>query len=1461
MADNNRDVELRIRARDYSQKTLAQLTKITQSLIAVMEEQQRAAEVGEGSNKDLAASYDRLADAGKQLLSLEAAVKTMDNQARALETARQASEKARKANDELRESFSKLDSVTKRQENQLARSNTAVERATALEAKRQATLDRTRESLRRYGIDVSDIATVQQTFTKSVTEINTALEKQQSTMDALPAAQAQNKLRQQAEANRINAQADADRQIAAAQAKADAERAAAAKVAQGLRNQADQAIATANGYRSLGRVIQSTGSAQTQLSRQLGQIVSPTQAARQTVAGLVKEVDALDTEIRAAGPGITDTADKMRDLVATQKGLVQIAAGIDAYQKQLAVLRQARQGYVDARAEIQRLALGMKQGGEGATEMAAKMTSAQAALRTAANSLRTATQAARDSREQLRQAGVNTSNLAQTQTTLTKTARQSASAVTQLAKATKEGTEQSSKMAAALRTLGNNRQTLDLFQRIRGEILAMTTAYVGLQGVINQASGAVDAYKVRQQALIKIGQVVGNDNAALAEQWDYMVGLSNKLGINLSVLSNSYTKFAVSAKAAGMNMQETRFIFESVAKAGRVFALSADDMDGVFRALEQMLSKGQVYAEELRGQLGERLPGAVAMFAKSLGMTIPELNKQLENGMITARDVLNFAGEVSRSVDAQVANASKSVQAVEARLQNSMMMFQLAIADSGFLNAYADAVDAVAAKMQTAEGREAAAKLGELFTAAAQAAIWLTENLDKVELALKALGFIIATQAMTGFVTMLAGWYDKFVALRILMGPLITQFWQWQASLVAAGGAAGALGVALKGLLRFIPYVGLAIMAWELGKILYEYSEDFRNFVDKCALYVRGFGELLNTMAVSLATMWEDLIRLSWQEIQRLGTNAVKSITSSMADLAEKIPGYGRDMANSLRSLGDSMTGPQEDFHSRTIKLWDDLGKRWSDMQDEFTAKQKKESDKRLAKAYDEYARARAISSKQETFDYTQDPGTGTTPEQRKATELQKTIDGLNKQADQANKSAREALVRKSLSGRLKLLDEEMAPLYAKAKELGGKATDDAIAELDKLKAKRQEIERLEYTQATSSTAREDKRKKAIEALRQEYDRLAASVQVQEAKADPNTSYADRLSAALAKVNVQYDQLAAKADKIGGREGSQFKGQIEGLRKVALATEEVKLRQSELERLQGKVTSLQNTRKAGIEEINSLREAGLISEEEQVKRTNQLYRDQNAEINKAILALQQYIMTIKDQMTPEQLALINAEIAKMQAGMANVAAYTKRDMATVNAVVDGTSTALDGVAQGIAGVIDGSMTWGEAMQNLGDIMRKFFADLLMQIAQAIIKQQILNMMSGWGGGIGAAATAAGGTAGAAVLHSGGLVSGSGGTRRNVSASWFSGAPKFHSGGLVGVKQDEVPAILQKGEEVLTADDPRHTNNGGAQSGAVGIYNMIDTDSLTSAVMSNAKTRKAVINIIRADKQAIKNILG
>ncbi|MAM40279.1 MAG: phage tail tape-measure protein [Erythrobacter sp.] len=63
-----------------------------------------------------------------------------------------------------------------------------------------------------------------------------------------------------------------------------------------------------------------------------------------------------------------------------------------------------------------------------------------------------------------------------------------------------------------------------------------------------------------------------------------------------------------------------------------------------------------------------------------------------------------------------------------------------------------------------------------------------------------------------------------------------------------------------------------------------------------------------------------------------------------------------------------------------------------------------------------------------------------------------------------------------------------------------------------------------------------------------------------------------------------------------------------------------------------------------------------------------------------------------------------------------------------------------------------------------------------------------------------------------IFHSGGMVGGTAPTRM-VPAMAFANAPRMHSGGWAGLRSDEVPAILQRGERVLSRREVASSGGG------------------------------------------------
>jgi DNA repair exonuclease SbcCD ATPase subunit len=156
---------------------------------------------------------------------------------------------------------------------------------------------------------------------------------------------------------------------------------------------------------------------------------------------------------------------------------------------------------------------------------------------------------------------------------------------------------------------------------------------------------------------------------------------------------------------------------------------------------------------------------------------------------------------------------------------------------------------------------------------------------------------------------------------------------------------------------------------------------------------------------------------------------------------------------------------------------------------------------------------------------------------------------------------------------------------------------------------------------------------------------------------------------------------------------------------------------------------------------------------------------------------------------------------------------------------------------------------------------QFAADFLLQIARMIAQQAIFNALSG--GSAGGAGGAGGGLSSiiGGLFHGGGVVSGKGGRGRAVSASVFSNATRYHNGGFAGFKSNEVPAILERGEEVLTRSDPRHANNGGGKGGGgVSQVLAIGEEQIARAIAGMAG-REVVLTHIRQDRATIRKELG
>ncbi|EOV0066379.1 tape measure protein [Escherichia coli] len=212
--------------------------------------------------------------------------------------------------------------------------------------------------------------------------------------------------------------------------------------------------------------------------------------------------------------------------------------------------------------------------------------------------------------------------------------------------------------------------TSDAFNSLASNAIKLSGAFYSVMGALNAYTAIMNAGLKRDSAQRAAKFVLG-DKASEAET--FIRGLADKTGLNISEGLSSYAKFAAGAQGS-MSQEQTQELFGNATAMSRLMGLSNDELNGILKAFEQMASKGKIQAEELRGQLGDRMAGAFKLFAEALGMTATELDKAMKDGKILSSDTLpKVAKQMGLMIDKAGgwAEVAKSTQTALGKLANN----------------------------------------------------------------------------------------------------------------------------------------------------------------------------------------------------------------------------------------------------------------------------------------------------------------------------------------------------------------------------------------------------------------------------------------------------------------------------------------------------------------------------------------------------------------------------------------------------------------------------------------------------------------------------------------------------------------------------------------------------------------------------------------------------------------------
>ena len=204
---------------------------------------------------------------------------------------------------------------------------------------------------------------------------------------------------------------------------------------------------------------------------------------------------------------------------------------------------------------------------------------------------------------------------------------------------------------------------------IKFQALAMVGALgAGVTSISSFISSLVNTAREAGRARVVLRNI-STDTREYARSLKFLTELTDKYGTDLIGTTEAFAKFKAAATPAGIAMAEQERIFSNISKAMASFGISGGEAALTMMAITQMMSKGKISSEELRRQLGERMPVAMQAMANAAGVSMSQLDKLLKEGKLRSAEIMGkFSDELAKlSGDTSTDNLESSL----GRLKNS----------------------------------------------------------------------------------------------------------------------------------------------------------------------------------------------------------------------------------------------------------------------------------------------------------------------------------------------------------------------------------------------------------------------------------------------------------------------------------------------------------------------------------------------------------------------------------------------------------------------------------------------------------------------------------------------------------------------------------------------------------------------------------------------------------------------
>lgn len=315
---------------------------------------------------------------------------------------------------------------------------------------------------------------------------------------------------------------------------------------------------------------------------------------------------------------------------------------------------------------------------------------------------------------------------------------------------------------------------------------------------------------------------ITQDEKKANEELEWAFNLAKKTAMPMKALADSYSIF-FAATQKGLGTSGAREVFQDWTEVSRVLHLSEYQFERVTYALREMASKGAIYSQDLRMQIGTHVPNAIGLAQKAaedLGITgsnwFETLQEKAKGNQKLINQFITLFSKHAKDMYADPVAMEKALKQPDAqiiRLQQQWDKLRYAMVESGFqddllkvLGKLNDTLDKITA--QSAEFYKMLKMIGKVI-----AIVFAWKYFRVAITAFRRMSVMLKALTKGKFLPKGLSTFVKGKGLKalfkLLQGQLLRRF----------------LSLGIRGVLAFVPVVGQIIFllwtAWDIIQLIW----------------------------------------------------------------------------------------------------------------------------------------------------------------------------------------------------------------------------------------------------------------------------------------------------------------------------------------------------------------------------------------------------------------------------------------------------------------------------------------------------------------------------------------------------------------------------------------------------------------------------------------------------------------